>query len=71
MKTSIFKIKIAIKLYQQYGLDRLSFSKEQEAIDALNETLNNNGIAFTMKVEENSKSFIDEAGVELAAIVPV
>ena len=70
MKTSLFKIQIATKLYQQYGLERLSFSKEQEAIDVLTEAFNKNDIAFTMKTEEKRKAFINEVGVELAAIVP-
>lgn len=69
MKTYGYKIQIAPSLYQQLGLERLSFLKEQEAIDVLTESFIKAGMAFAIKEEKYRKAFVNETGGELAVIV--
>lgn len=70
MNTYVFKIQIAPSLYQQLGLETLTFTEEQEAIDVLTDAFNKKEIFFSIKEEDNRTAFVNDAGGELAVIVP-
>ena len=70
METYAFKIQIGPSLYQQLGLEGTTYVDKQEAINVLTGCFNKKGMAFTIKEEENRTVFVNEAGGELAVIVP-
>jgi hypothetical protein len=66
---SVYKIQMPVWLYEKTGLKPMTFADKQKAIDALTEALGRAETKFTIKDEGNRTVFLQENGVQLAAVV--